>query len=111
MKYPPSGEVLKQLVYYLMKNKTPPEIHHRLNDIPKHLVPKETVCSECPGNVDLSEPVLITSKGKLITYTGIVEGFSTYYRICSNCGLKYLYQKWTDGLRNFDDHLLMSLHM
>lgn len=38
-------------------------------------------------------------------------GFSTYYRMCSNCGLKYRYQEWTDGLHNFDDHLLMSLHM
>ncbi|KAG1956193.1 hypothetical protein F2P79_008024 [Pimephales promelas] len=39
------------------------------------------------------------------------EGFSTYYRMCSNCGLKYRYQEWTDGLRNFDDHLLMSSHV
>ncbi|XP_058614543.1 uncharacterized protein LOC131529049 [Onychostoma macrolepis] len=119
LEYPPSGEGLKQMVYYLMKNKTlPAELPQKyitgsmtINDIPKHLVPKETVCSECMGNVVLSEPVLITSKGKLITYTGIVEGFSTYYRMCSNCGLKYRYQEWTDGLHNFDDHLLMSLHM
>ncbi len=32
----------------------------------------------------------------------------TTYR---NCGLKYRYQEWTDGLHNVDDHLLMSLHM
>ncbi len=77
--YPPSGEGLKQMVYYLMKNKTlPAELPQKyitgsmtINDIPKHLVPKETVCSECTGNVVLSEPVLITSKGKLITF---VEG-------------------------------------
>ncbi|KAG1958031.1 hypothetical protein F2P79_006441 [Pimephales promelas] len=119
LEYPPSGEGLKQMVYYLMKNKTlPAELPQKyitgsmtIKDIPKHLVPKETVCSECTGNVVLSEPVLITSKGKCITYTGIVEGFSTYYRMCSNCGLKYRYQEWTDGLHNFDDHLLMSLHM
>ncbi|XP_048062099.1 uncharacterized protein LOC125277677 [Megalobrama amblycephala] len=119
LEYPPSGEGLKQMLYYLMKNKTlPAELPQKyitgsmtINDIPKHLVPKETVFSECTGNVVLSEPVLITSKGKVITYTGVVEGFSTYYRMCSNCGLKYRYQEWTDGLHNFDDHLLMSLHM
>ncbi len=74
--YPPSGEGLKQMVYYLMKNKTlPAELPQKyitgsmtINDIPKHLVPKETVCSECTDNVVLSEPVLITSKGKLITF-------------------------------------------
>ncbi|XP_073671205.1 uncharacterized protein [Paramisgurnus dabryanus] len=117
--YPPSGEGLKKMVYYLMKNKTlPAELPQKyvtgsisISDIPRHLVPKETVCAECTGNVVLSEPVLITSKGKCITYTGIVEGFSTYYRMCSNCGLKYRYQEWTEGLHNFDDHLLMSLHM
>ncbi|XP_067285677.1 uncharacterized protein [Pseudorasbora parva] len=119
LEYPPSGEGLKRMVHYLMKNKSlPVELPKKyttssmtISEIPKHLVPKETVCTECTGNVVLSEPLLITSKGKLITYTGIVEGFSTYYRMCSNCGLKYRYQEWTDGLHNFNDHLLMSLHM
>lgn len=30
--------------------------------------------NKCTGNVVLSEPLLITSKGKFITYTGVVEG-------------------------------------
>ncbi|KAL1277070.1 hypothetical protein QQF64_023743 [Cirrhinus molitorella] len=99
LEYPPSGEGLKRMVRYLMKNKTlPAELPQKcitgsmtISDIPKHLVPKETVCSECPGNVALR--------------------FSTYYQMCSNCGLKYRYQEWTDGLHNFNDHLLISLHM
>ncbi|KAL1279050.1 hypothetical protein QQF64_025723 [Cirrhinus molitorella] len=119
LEYSPSGEGLKWMLRYLMKNKTlPAELPQKyitgsmtISDIPKHLVPKETVCSECPGNVVLSEPVLITSKAKLITYTDVVEGFSTYYQMCSNCGLKYCYQEWTDGLHNFNDHLLISLHV
>ncbi|XP_076831139.1 uncharacterized protein LOC143476705 [Brachyhypopomus gauderio] len=117
--YPPNDEGLKRMVSYLLKNKTiPPLLPQKLTtgsktveDFPKHLIPKETTCPECTGIVALSEPKLITDKAKLVTYTDIVEGISTYCKMCSNCGLSIRYQEWIDGIHNFNDHLLISLHM
>lgn len=42
---------------------------------------------------------------------GLFLGISTYRRWCLNCGLMYRYQEWEDGLHNFDDHMLLSLHL
>ena len=80
--FPPSDEGLKRMVSYLLKNKTIPPLlpqnltngSKRAEDFPRHLVPKEPTCPECTDNLALSEPMLITAKAKLITYTGIVEG-------------------------------------
>jgi hypothetical protein len=42
----------------------------------KHLIPQEMMCHHCPGNVPLSDPVLITNKDKIRTNSRIVEGRS-----------------------------------
>ncbi|CAM4735890.1 unnamed protein product [Leuciscus chuanchicus] len=55
--------------------------------------------------------MLITAHAKLVTYTGVVEGFSTYCRACPGCGLMYRYQEWRDGIHNFNDHMLITLHL
>ncbi|XP_059402932.1 HMG domain-containing protein 3-like [Carassius carassius] len=39
------------------------------------------------------------------------DGISTYYKVCSNCSMMYRYQEFTDGIHNFNDHLLLSLHL
>lgn len=36
---------------------------------------------------------------------------STYSRQCPLCKMLYRYQEWTDGLHNFNDHLLLSLEL
>lgn len=81
--YPPEEEGLKQMAKYIYNRKKLPstfpenvtqfesEIHFS-----KQLVPAETVCQECPGQVSLTEPVLITNKARVIILTGVMEGLS-----------------------------------
>ncbi|KAI4816328.1 hypothetical protein KUCAC02_008655 [Chaenocephalus aceratus] len=75
----------------------------------KHLIPKEARCKECNG--PLSDPVLITAKSRILTTTGVAEGMSTYRKKCLNCSLMYRYQEWEDGHHNYDDHVILSLHL
>ncbi|XP_056892376.1 uncharacterized protein LOC130527698 [Takifugu flavidus] len=118
--YPPDDKTIGRMLNYLLTNKTlPAELPQALIELsrggktqesfPKHLIPKETNCAECEYR--LSDQQLITSEGKILTSTGVVEGISTYRRSCLNCGLMYRYQEWEDGFHNFDDHILLSLHL
>lgn len=84
--YPPQGNLLTQLVKYIQMSKKLPAVlpldvraPPRIEDLPSHLIPYETFCAQCPGNVPLSEPILITHKAKIITISGIVQGM---------CGIK-----------------------
>ena len=79
--YPPKGKELASLVLYLINKKRIPAVlsknvssHQSNGNFPKYLIPQETFCSVCPGRVPLSEPVIITQKAKIVTFTGIVEG-------------------------------------
>lgn len=62
----------------------------------KQLVPDETVCQECPGQVFLTEPVLITNKARVITLTGVMEGLSVvrltmpFFCCCFGCSCKFM---------------------
>ena len=38
-------------------------------------------------------------------------GISTYRKSCLNCGMIYRYQEWEEGIHNFDDHIILSLHL
>ncbi|KAI7802115.1 hypothetical protein IRJ41_000508, partial [Triplophysa rosa] len=115
--YPPDDAGLRRMVHYLMQKKgLPAQLPQHLvtgsrslQDLPRQLMPKETSCVECAGH--LSEPMLITANAKLVTYTGVVDGFSTYCRACPDCGLMYRYQEWSDGIHNFNDHILITLHL
>uniref|UniRef100_A0A674N1X3 Uncharacterized LOC101075033 n=1 Tax=Takifugu rubripes TaxID=31033 RepID=A0A674N1X3_TAKRU len=118
--YPPDDKTIGRMLNYLLTNKTlPAELPQALIELsregktqdsfPKHLIPKETNCAEC--EYTLSDQQLVTSEGKILTSTGAVEGISTYRRSCLNCGLMYRYQEWEDGFHNFDDHILLSLHL
>lgn len=78
--YPPDDAGLRRMVHYLMDKKALPAqlpqhlvtSSKSLQDLPRQLIPKETSCVECAGQ--LTEPQLITADAKLVTYTGVVDG-------------------------------------
>ncbi len=79
--YPPKSDGLKQMVQYIYHNKKLPDTLSdvfiedvKKEDIPQHLIPEEEFCSQCPGPVPLSAPVLITKNAKVATLTGVVTG-------------------------------------
>ncbi len=80
--YPPNDAIIKKMVFYLLKEKRLPadlskELINGLQpkcEFPRSLIPQETFCSQCKGNQLLSEPILITSRAKILTFTGVVEG-------------------------------------
>ncbi|XP_055082353.1 uncharacterized protein LOC117381996 [Periophthalmus magnuspinnatus] len=114
--YPPKDiQMIRSMVQYLLINKRLPALfpeHLSVpveKDYPRHLAPTETNCLYCTDEVILSQPVLITHKAKILTYSRILQDFSTYYKFCPRCGVPYRYQEWGDGLHNFNDHLLLDL--
>lgn len=82
--YPPKDDQkFKVMVQYILKNKKLPVVlpeHLRLPSVekeyPRHLIPEEMMCQHCPGNVPLSDPILITQKPKILTSSRIVHGNS-----------------------------------
>ncbi|XP_056445989.1 uncharacterized protein LOC130382337 [Gadus chalcogrammus] len=120
--YPPDDREIARMLKYLLNNKKiPANIPQALieqsregrrdDSFPKHLIPREKKCVEC--EYTLCEH-LITAKGKILTSTGVVEvflGLSTYRKSCLNCGMIYRYQEWEEGIHNFDDHIILSLHL
>lgn len=85
---------------------------------PTQLFPKETFCTHCPGNIPPMEPVMITGKARILTLTSVFTvvttlfaGISTFCRRCPQCNLMYRYQEWSDGLHNYNDHIIISLHL
>ncbi|MGL5598221.1 MAG: hypothetical protein ACRDDA_08930 [Aeromonas sp.] len=179
--YPPEGNALTAIVLYLLNNKKLPAVlpkdvcsPQNMETLPKHLIPLETFCTVCPGKTPLSEPILITQKAKIVTFTGMLEGVynldthycflilsllslikvliyqvcfkywpycklmllncklnlklesdpmtntvlfsfftdvTTYCKRCGVCGHFYRYQEWAEGLHNFDDHTVLTLHL
>lgn len=81
--YPPKGTALAALVLYLLSNKKIPVVLPKdastprsPESLPKHLIPLEMFCANCPETVPLSEPVIITERAKIVTFTGTTEGRS-----------------------------------
>ncbi|XP_065132856.1 uncharacterized protein [Paramisgurnus dabryanus] len=117
--YPPKdGQKFKALVEYILKFKKlpavlPEHLRHPLleKEYPRHLIPLEMMCQQCPGNVPLSDPILITNKAKILTNFRIVEDCSTYCKSCHQCGTHYRYQEWKDGLHNFNDRIVLDLSL
>uniref|UniRef100_A0A1A7Y7Z6 SAP domain-containing protein n=2 Tax=Iconisemion striatum TaxID=60296 RepID=A0A1A7Y7Z6_9TELE len=117
----PDDEVAERMIKYLISHKKIPadlpEIlvtssrdAKALSGFPKHLIPSETECTECGQNT-LGDPQLISATAKILTFSGLVTGISTYRKTCLNCDMVYRYQDWQDGVHNFDDHLLLSIHL
>ncbi|XP_036066981.1 uncharacterized protein LOC112139844 [Oryzias melastigma] len=118
--YPPNDNTISKMLNYLLSYKMlPSELPSPLieqsrdwraqDSFPKYLIPAETKCAEC--EYPLGEQQLITSKARILTSTGVVEGISTYKKSCLKCGMIYRYQEWQDGIHNFDDHMILSLHL
>lgn len=77
----PGDERLKQMANYVgHQKKLPSTLPENLTQFesemqfPKQLIPAETVCQECPGQVGLTDPVLITDKARIVTSTGVIKG-------------------------------------
>lgn len=82
--YPPNA-CAERMVKYIKAHKKLPSVLPKtvfeesrdakaLQGFPKYLIPTEVTCTECEQQSLLSDPQLITSKAKIVTYTGIVEG-------------------------------------
>ncbi|KAL1250956.1 hypothetical protein QQF64_018752 [Cirrhinus molitorella] len=56
---------------------------------PTSLIPGEMFCQRCAGNVPLSDPLLITSKAKILTNTRVIHDVATYSKCCHQCGIHY----------------------
>uniref|UniRef100_A0A8C4DY82 C2H2-type domain-containing protein n=1 Tax=Dicentrarchus labrax TaxID=13489 RepID=A0A8C4DY82_DICLA len=115
--YPRGEEGLNgQIAKYIYNNKRlpstfPENITQFETHFSKHLVPAETVCQQCPGQVSLTEPVLITNKATVVTLTGVVEDNSTFIKKCPECEMVYRYQEWSEGLHNYNNHIILSLQL
>ncbi|XP_034055086.1 uncharacterized protein LOC117534921 isoform X2 [Gymnodraco acuticeps] len=115
--YPPNSvQKLKGMAQYILSHKKLPAVlpeHLRLPSVevqyPRHLIPEERMCQHCPGNVPLSDPVLITHEAKILTKSRVVNDVSTYCKSCHQCGAHYRYQEWKDGIHNFNDRILLDL--
>ncbi|KAJ8366171.1 hypothetical protein SKAU_G00150020 [Synaphobranchus kaupii] len=97
------GKTLARMVQYIQRTKALPAVlpadvssAQRMEDMPKHLIPLETFCSDCPGKVPLSDPIVITQRARISTFTGVLEDVTTYCkccevfavrRLCKECGL------------------------
>ncbi|XP_016427103.1 uncharacterized protein LOC107754968 [Sinocyclocheilus rhinocerous] len=116
--YPPHDLQLKQMVQYILQHKKIPAVlpdNIRApspgKEYPKYLCPEETMCQRRPGVVPLSDPILITKRAKILSNWGIVEDVLTYCKQCPLCGMFYRYQEWKDQLHNFNDHILLDIHL
>lgn len=81
---PPGDESLKQMAKYVYhQKKLPSTLPENLTQFEfemqfsKQLIPAETVCQECPGQVCLTDPVLITDKARVVTSNGVINGAYT----------------------------------
>lgn len=79
--YPPKDLGLKYMVNYILQNKKIPavlpedmQVPLPRKDYPQNLCPNETMCQECPGDVLLSDPMLITQNAKIVTNWCIIKG-------------------------------------
>ncbi|KAM6999989.1 uncharacterized protein LKV04_004959 [Tautogolabrus adspersus] len=114
--YPPENDQLRRMVSYIHSSKRYPAVLPDIlsvqnEEYPVQLLPLETLCSTCPGDIVLGPPVLITSQAQIVSLTGVQKGVHTYCKQCSKCGMLYRYQEYQDGLHNFDDGVILTLHL
>lgn len=81
--HPPGDENLKQMAKYVYdQKKLPSTLPENLTQFEseiqfsKQLIPAETLCQECTGQVCLTDPVLITDNARIVTSTGVIQGVS-----------------------------------
>ncbi|XP_072567723.1 uncharacterized protein [Paramormyrops kingsleyae] len=103
-------------IRYIFKEKKipqslPEDVMSQKMEHQRQLIPFETLCQVCPDYHKLDEAVLITNKARIVSMMGMIENVSTYHRLCPQCHMVYRYQEWTDGLHNFDNHIVLSLEL
>lgn len=83
--YPPKNLGLEYMVNYILQNKKMPavlpedmRIPSPRKDYPRNLCPNETLCQGCPGEIPLSDPILITQNAKILTNWCIIQGRINY---------------------------------
>ena len=65
LQYPPDDPMLSRMVHYISKKKIPVDLPPDLvraksrDDFVMHLIPHETICTECTSHAPLSEPQLL----------------------------------------------------
>lgn len=81
LQYPPRNQDLRRIVRYTQSQKRlPVDLPAKMfgleseTQLPKHLIPKESVCPECPGNLPFGQPFIICSTARIITVKGVIEG-------------------------------------
>jgi len=108
--YPPTGDKLKSMLDYIMSEKTLPAGDYPVFDAskcPKNLIPSETHCHSC--KTELGAPVLIYRRAKVISLDcKPMSEYQTFYKQCPQCDVPYHYQELSDGLFNFNDHILLT---
>lgn len=86
--YPPDDPMLSRMVHYIFRKKIPADLPHdvisAMGDFPRHLIPHETICTECTGQTLLSEPQLITATAKIVTVTDIIQGSCLFLFVFSS---------------------------
>lgn len=115
IQYPPEEQNLSQMVKYIYEKKKLPAVIPsdvvNTTNFPLSFTPSEAFCTECSEVTPLSDPVIITSKARIVTMTNVIEGISMYRKECYRCGMVYRYQEWSDGIHNFDDHILLLIQL
>ncbi|XP_076731234.1 uncharacterized protein LOC143413016 [Maylandia zebra] len=107
---------VERSIRYIFKEKKipgslPENVISQKMDHQKQLFPCETLCQVCPEHPKLDEAVLVTNKARIVSMMGVIENVSTHHRSCPRCHMVYRYQEWTDGLHNFDNHVVLSLEL
>ncbi|XP_041859627.1 uncharacterized protein LOC121651457 [Melanotaenia boesemani] len=82
-----------------------------LTDYRQSLFPDETTCQLCPDTPELEEAAQVTNKARIVGMQGVIQNISTYNRHCTRCKMVYRYQKWRDGLHNFNDRVILTLQL
>ncbi|XP_039457289.1 uncharacterized protein LOC120434006 isoform X1 [Oreochromis aureus] len=107
---------VERSIRYIFKEKKipgslPENVISQKMDHQKQFFPCETLCQVCPEHPKLDEAVLVTNKARIVSMMGVTENVSTHHRSCPQCHMVYRYQEWTDGLYNFDNHVVLSLEL
>ncbi|CAI5669792.1 unnamed protein product [Oreochromis niloticus] len=107
---------IERSIRYMFKEKKipgslPENVISQKMDHQKQLFPCETLCQVCPEHPKLDEAVLVTNKARIVSMMGVIENVSTHHRLCPQCHMVYRYQEWTDGLHNFDNHVVLCLEL
>ena len=107
----------EEVDYQLKMKQYPPEFekslmileksHYETIKLEKLLKPSETVCHNC--KVVLSEDLLLTNKAIICDVKSITTDVPIYYKICSNCKMRYFYKEFKDGVHVSNSLLILSL--